>query len=257
MDREIYRRMRDVEHQHWWFRGRRRILAKVLDGLHLPRDAAILDVGCGTGGNLEMLSHVGRVTGLEMDAEARGIAAEKGVAPILAGSFPDAVPFPEESFDLVTMLDVLEHVEHDGAALAMVAGLLRSGGLLLLTVPAYGFIWSEHDEVHHHKRRYTRVTLRGLVSGAGLTVRYATYFNTWLLAPILIARGAQRLLPARPTEVLPLPPPWINRMLECVFASERFLLGRWSLPAGVSILLVAQRSAGSRAGRAPAGAGTP
>jgi SAM-dependent methyltransferase len=243
MEREIYRRMREIEHRHWWFRGRRRILAAVLGRLGLPPGAAILDAGCGTGGNLELLGRLGRVTGLESDAEARQVAAERNFAPVLAGSLPDDVPLADATFDLVTLLDVLEHIDDDAGALRAAARLLRPAGFLVLTVPAYACLWSRHDEVHHHKRRYTRGALRERVACTGLTVRHATYFNSWLLPLVALARGLERLRRPAPAEQLPLPPPAVNAILEHVFASERLWVARRSLPAGVSILLVAQKGA--------------
>lgn len=241
MNPEAYERMASLEDRHWWFLARRGIVAKIIAGLKLPQRARILDAGCGTGGNLAMLCNFGEVEAVEMDDGARALAAAKELATVSSGNLPDALPFQGAEFDLITLLDVLEHVADDEAALESLSGLLRPGGYLVMTVPAFSFLWSEHDEIHRHYRRYRKRELEDKVGQAGMDVVYASYFNTLLFPLVAAVRMAGRLLKRRKGGDLAMPGRWANRLLYSVFASERALLGRMRLPFGVSLLLVARK----------------
>lgn len=243
MNPEVYREMAAVQATHWWFAARRRILARLIEHLALPPEAQVLEIGCGTGANLAMLARFGRLSAMEYDAQARSVAAAAAVCPVQAGGLPEPVPFEDGRFDLVCLLDVLEHIADDGAALARVARLLKPGGRLLLTAPAYRWLWSAHDSAHHHHRRYTAAGLRRLATSAGLQVQRLGYFNSLLLPLVALARLAQGLLgrlglrrEGRAESDAALPAPAINRLLEAVFASERLLLPRHLFPAGVSVI---------------------
>ena len=241
MDPAYYAEYAAAEDAHWWFVARRRILDRVLSSLELPDDAVILEAGCGTGGNLAMLARHGRLRAFEIDSGARDVANGRGVMDVAAGALPEPIPFDDERFDLVAMLDVLEHVADDRGALVSLRERLKPGGRLLLTVPAYPFLWSRHDEVNHHHRRYTRGPLVQLAEEAGFDVRHASYFNTLLFPLILGARTFNNLLSRDEGSDLAMPSTSVNRLLTEVFASERHLVSRAALPFGVSILLVAQR----------------
>jgi len=243
MDRQIYDRMRLIEADHWWFRGRRRILAGLIGDLSLPARAKILEVGCGTGGNLAMLARFGEVAGLEPDADSRAYAGEKTGVCVKGGSLPDALPFAGASFDLVCAFDVIEHVEADGPALTALAALLKPGGRLVATVPAYPWMWSRHDELHHHKRRYRLGGFRRLAEAAGLRVERASYFNTLLFGPIAGVRLAKLATGSKTADDDRIPTAPVNGLLGAVFGSELAWLRRASLPFGVSILVVARRPA--------------
>ena len=239
--------MRDIEDRHWWFQGRRRIVAKLLELMPLVDDSRILDLGCGTGGNLQMLAGFGEVTGVEMDEQALALAKERGDAPVMAGSLPDDVPFEPASFHCVTMLDVLEHVEQDQAGLAAVYRLILPGGHLLLTVPAFRFLWGPHDEEHHHYRRYRAEELRSRLLGAGFEVTHLSYFNTWLFPLIALVRLLHKWIPAGKAGMeTGLPPAWLNRLLLGLFSSERLIVTRGRLPFGVSLLAVARKPSASK-----------
>ena len=240
MHPSAYDEMARSEERHWWFTGRRSILRSVISRLRLPRDASILELGCGTGGNLAMLASFGRVSALESDAAARAIALEKCArrCDIRAGRCPDEIPFAQRSFDLVCLFDVLEHIDEDVATLRAVAGLLREGGQAVITVPAYRWLWSAHDEFLHHKRRYSAPELRDKIAAAGLRAAQVSYFNTLLFPLAVVVRAKDRLLQrerASGTRVPALP---INRLFHAVFSTERFLVGRLPLPFGVSLIAV-------------------
>ena len=242
MDAAYYAEYAAAEDAHWWFVARRRILDRVLDGLDLPADAAILEAGCGTGGNLAMLARHGRLLAFEIDDGAREVADKRSVTDVAAGALPEPIPFGDECFDLIAMLDVLEHVADDRGALVNLRERLVPGGRLLVTVPAYMFLWSRHDEINHHQRRYTRSALARLMQETGYDVRHATYFNTLLFPLVFGVRTLNNLLGRDEGSDLAMPSPPVNKLLTQVFASERHLVPRATLPFGVSILLVAQRS---------------
>jgi SAM-dependent methyltransferase len=242
MDPGIYKRMAEVEDEHWWFSARRDILEKIIETLKLRRDAAILEVGCGTGGNLPMLARHGRVFGLESEPMAIDFARKRGCATIDQGWLPEDIPFAPLKFDLCVMTDVLEHLEQEIESLAAIRMRLAAGGSLLITVPALPFLWSSHDEAHHHLRRYVKAPLRTLVERAGYRVRYASYFNSILFPPIAALRTIRRLLPRSNNghHDLTMPPAPLNRILNAVFGLESHLIGRSSIPFGVSLVLLAQ-----------------
>lgn len=230
------------EGEHWWFASRREIVAAVLCTLGLPRPARIMEIGCGTGGNLEMLSHFGEVTAVEMASAARALIRERWKGPLIEGWLPDGLPGLAPDFDLVVMLDVLEHIEADSESLARVMGLLKPGGVLLLTAPAFPSLWSHYDTRHHHFRRYRLRPLKRQVVEAGFEVLRSTYFSTLLFPLIAGIRLVERFTGLRPPmDELSVPPPLLNRTLRMIFSSERYLVPRISLPFGTSVLVSARR----------------
>ncbi len=237
MHPDAYVEMADTESRHWWFTGRRAVLRSLISSLNLPRDASILEVGCGTGGNLAMLAGFGNVSALEMDDMARSIAMRKtaGRFDIRAGSCPADIPYSGERFDLICLFDVLEHIEEDVATLAALKKLLTERGRILLTVPAYAWLWSRYDEFLYHKRRYSAAGLRATVSAAGLHWDRMSYFNTLLFPLIALVRLKERLLGAPSTSGRDVPAPAVNWLLRQTFSAERFLLPVVRLPFGVSL----------------------
>ncbi len=240
MHPSAYREMAESEGRHWWFTGRRAILGALIGRLPLPRPARVLELGCGTGGNLAMLAGFGSVSALESDAGARAIAAEKtaGRFDIRAGACPHEIPFAEGSFDLVCLFDVLEHIDDDVAALQAAGALLAPGGHAVVTVPAYRWMWSTHDEFLHHKRRYSAAGLRRAIAAAGLRAGWLTYFNTLLFPLAAALRVKDRVLGAPSASGTAVPARPINALLHAAFSSESLLVGRVPLPFGVSLLAV-------------------
>ena len=241
MEQEFYQEYATAEREHWWFVARRQIIEKILKSLHLNPKSDILEVGCGPGGNLEMLSKFGNLFALESDTGAREVANSRKILQVAHGTLPGNIPFGKQRFDLIAMFDVLEHIDDDVAVLDALYERLRPNGVLLLTVPAYMFLWSHHDVVNQHKRRYMRGQLTRLAKNRGYLVTYATYFNTLLFPVVLAVRLLEKLLNKNEGNDVGMPPKAANTLLRYIFGSERFLLPHIRLPFGVSILVVARK----------------
>ncbi len=240
MNPDTYLLAAAAEEEHWWFAGRRDVLRAVLDCRLASENArSVLEVGCGNGGNLPLLARYGAVSAIELDDGARARATARGLARVEKGWLPDGLPFGEETFHLIAALDVIEHVENDVAALGALRVRLRKGGMLFLTVPAFAWLWSRHDEWSHHKRRYTAGTLGEALARAGLRTSYTSYFNT-LLFPAGVAHiKLSGLLGRVPQGAMNLPPRPLNDILRLVFSAERYIVPRVRLPFGISLLACA------------------
>lgn len=238
MERVVYDRMAELDQVHWWYRARRDILATLIRRrLRLPAQARILEVGCGTGHNLEMLREFGRLDAIEVDPAARDLASRRLGHAVMDAPLPDLVGVPDRTYDLIAMLDVLEHVEADQAALRSLAAKLKPGGKMLITVPAHRWMWSAHDVVNHHHRRYNRGTFRAAVRGAGLRIEMLSWFNSLLFPLAAAARLAGRVTGKEDSDDK-LPPAFVNRVFEAVFGLERHMIGRLPFPPGVSLVAI-------------------
>lgn len=238
MRRETYHVERSVSQDHWWFRGRRRILTRLLKDLGLPPDARILDAGCGTGANTPALAAYGRVFGA--DASPVPLMLRDDGRAVMARL--ETLPFADGSFDLVAALDLLEHLDDDVAGARELGRVLApTAGWLLVFVPAFEQLWGLQDDVSDHRRRYTASSLRSLLTRAGLRVQRLSYFNTALFFPILAARLAMRVVRPPVFTENNLTTPVLNRLLGAIFGAEASVLARADLPIGVSLLALAQR----------------
>lgn len=296
MDPSIYHRFFEVEDRHWWFVGRRAVVEVLLEramgrpagsggaapgaanpavsgattsaaaGLTTPAAPGpapatrasqpatprILDVGCGTGGMLPLLSRYGAVTGIDSEPMALEYCRRRGISDLhLQEGFR-----ADGAYDLVTLFDVLEHVPDEAGFLAWIRGLLKPGGRLVITVPAFQWLWSRHDVLNHHQRRYTRGRLWAALRGSGFAVERSSYFNFWLFPAAVAARLADGLArggqssgtvdrAAEAEEILkPLRIGAGNGLLTSVFSSEAGLVRAVDLPWGVSVGAVARRVEG-------------
>ena len=242
MQSAAYQLMRELEDSHWWFVARRKIIAAALRGLGLSPKSEVLEVGCGTGGNIGLLNQFGNLTCVEQDESAARMARLRGGAVIHPGALPDDLPEFPGLFDLVAAFDVIEHVDADAASVRTLASLVKPGGALVLTVPAFNFLWSRHDDENHHKRRYRKKDLEKLARLAGLETAYISYFNFWLFLPVAAVRLVRRVLPyTEPWRDMRQPGRLVNQALICIFGSERFAMGRITLPFGISLIAVLLR----------------
>ena len=238
MERIVYEQMAQLDDKHWWYRARREVLAALIRRkVRPPKDAAILEIGCGTGHNLAMLAQFGRVDALEVDDGARAIAEQRLGRPVMSAPLPELRGVPEGHYDMIGAFDVIEHIADDTAAIASVARRLRPGGKLVVAVPAHQWMWSAHDTVNHHQRRYSKRALRQLIDNSPLKLEAVGYFNS-LLFPLAVAQRLGSRLSGKDDGDLKLPPRALNYALERGFAAERLLVGRVPLPPGLSLFAI-------------------
>ncbi len=246
---ELYR----IEQQHWWFVARRRIINSLVNRYAhqtTQQPLKICELGCGTGGNLASWAEQGHdVVGMDASEKALDYARQRLGDRVKLGRLPDQVPFREESFDVILMADVLEHVQDDAASVRAALALLRTGGILVSTVPAHQWLYSPRDAQHHHFRRYSKPGLRQILTSPSTTIELLSYYNSVLFPVAAVARLWSRLAPPRPAtagstegdlRILPTP---VNQGLTQVFAAERHLLGRMPLPPGLSLVSVVRKQA--------------
>jgi SAM-dependent methyltransferase len=231
-----------VEQQHWWFAGRRRLFAREIRRLDLPPGTRALDIGTGTGANLRLLRELGlgEVVGVDASPEAIRYCAAKGLGPVRFGDIC-ALPLEDGTFDLVLATDVIEHVDDDGKALEEIRRVLRPGGRLLLTVPAFPSLWGLQDKVSHHRRRYRMGPLLHRLAAADLRVRRGYHVNWLLFGPIWLVRRLIDGLGIELASEAQLNTTLLNRLLGFVFAADTALAPLLRPPFGVTILIVAER----------------
>jgi SAM-dependent methyltransferase len=240
MDRDYELQTHRAEDRHWWYRGRRAVLERVVASLQLPADARILDAGCGSGRNMVELARHGTVTGVELSHTSVALAQARGTGEVIEGSVLE-MPFQDGHFDLAVCLDVIEHMQDDERALGELRRVVGPGGHLLVTVPAYQWLWSGHDVINHHHRRYTRRSLLAVAGAAGWECRRTTYFNSLLLPAAIVLRVLDPLSSKTTESSLDLwiPPPSLNWLLEQPLELEAALIARGGrIPAGLSLLSV-------------------
>ena len=233
----------EVEESHWWYVGRRKIIQTFVERICSSLDnpnPRILDVGCGTGANLKMLGLYGQAEGVDISEQAVEFCKRRGLGTVKLGAIED-LPFEDQSFDIVTALDVIEHLDDDAAGLQEMRRVLRPGGTLLLFVPAFMFLWGVQDDVSHHRRRYRLPALRRLLEEGGFEVEKATYANITFFMPVLLVRTFMRWLGIRAATEYGINIKKMNTPLSRIIAAERVFLTRGSFPFGVSALCVARR----------------
>jgi SAM-dependent methyltransferase len=254
MQQHTYAIMDEVEGSHWWFVGRRSILESFLKSIESRLQAAsreepakagtqnavrILDIGCGTGANLEMLSQFGEAEGVDVSDDAlefcrqKGLNAQKGLA--------ERLPFDDGTFDLTTALDVVEHLDDDVAGLREMHRVTKKGGFSLIFVPAYMFLWGVQDDVSNHRIRYTKKQIVDRLKTAGYTIERATYANWTFFAPILAGRTLMRVTGIKPESENNVNISALNGVFGKLFGAERFWLKNFNFPFGVSIVIVARK----------------
>lgn len=250
MNVEEYERMYRFEDSNWWFVGRHRLIVQLLKDLKLPGNLRILDIGCGTGAMLDQLSAFGSVVGADFSEEALAFCRKRGERTEMDYRLVRAdarqLPFQSESFDVVTAMDIIEHIDQDKTAMAEMLRVLKPGGRLLATVPAYMALWSGHDVALHHHRRYTAAGFRDVARRAGFTVEHLSYTVAALLPLVALFRRIERAFhdPKKPPKANVVPVPgFVNRLLLAMMDFETQLVRRINLPFGVTVVAVARKAA--------------
>src|SRR5207253_2036635 len=243
MQQHTYSIMYQVEEHHWWFAGRRRIIEGFVAAVCREigkRKPHILDVGCGTGANLQMLAKHGASEGVDVSSEALEFCHARGLSKVKQGA-AESLPYEDASFDLVTALDVVEHLDDDVAGLKEMRRVLKPNGRTLLFVPAFMFLWGVQDDISHHRRRYRIPELREVVKSAGFEIERTTYANITFFAPILLGRAVMKVTGLRPESENNINVSALNGLFGRVFGAESALLRRMNFPFGVSAICVARR----------------
>jgi SAM-dependent methyltransferase len=230
-----------LESSHWWFWGKRLLMRRLL-GERLTRGGArILDIGCGAGANALELSQYGDVTASDRSLDALAFVRARGVESVVAAEAP-FLPFGDGTYDVVTAYDVVEHVEDDHTFVTELARVLAPGGALAIHVPAWPFLWSRHDEVLEHKRRYTKRGLRALLDASGLQLEYVGWTNFSIFAPTAAIRMLRNVTGSEGGGAdLGVVPPPINTILRGIYRVEAGLAATTRLPIGVSLAAIATR----------------
>lgn len=241
MDAAMYSHMAEQEGSHWWFRGRRAVVLDML-ARRMPRSGRLLDIGLGTGYNARLLTDEGyTVEGVEPASEAIAVA-RKLVPDIHIYETPFPSPeIPSDAYRVAVMFDVLEHLPNDVEALKGVKRVLEHDGMVLITVPAFPFLWTQHDVRAHHFRRYRKHELVRAITAAGLEPVYVSYYNFFLFPLIALVRFVQPYLRMEDTDDLEKSPRFLNTPLSWLFGGERFLLRLLVLPYGVSLVAIARK----------------
>ena len=248
MDISLYQDFYHLATKHWWFVARSKIVFSMINRFLPDREQLeILDVGCGTGSILKKLEKHGHAIGVDISDEAVKFCKLRGCKNVYKIDQKEGLPFKDNAFDLVTALDIIEHIDDDCAALAEYCRVVRKDGVLLVTVPAYDFLWGPHDEVNDHKRRYIAKELRNKMEKTGFTVKKMTYFDTFLFPFFVLIRTGHRVSKMinsryKPRSDLKMRRPWINYLLKIIFSLEDPLLKKLNFPYGVSLLCVAEKN---------------
>jgi SAM-dependent methyltransferase len=249
MEHEHQQRYYELGKTYWWLAGKYRVLADVVSRMFKPPSASprILDVGCGPGNLLDYLTPYGRIFGTDFSIDALRFCIGRGFNRQFRADFHN-LPVQTDSFDLVTCIDVLEHLTDDRRAIGELQRILRPGGMLVVSVPAFQFLWGDHDTLYGHHRRYTTGELRERLEAGGFEMRKLSYFEPMFVAPLWLYRNLKKLLVkegdiAKRDDFIGLFSP-LNTLLTHAIAAERFPLRFMNIPFGVTILAVAVKKAG-------------
>lgn len=243
MDSALYQKHYDVQKKHWWFVAKQQIVMSMIESF-FKKDSFynILDAGCGCGLMLTELQKIGTVSGMDFSEDAIQFSKKHFNGLVKKGELPGNLPYRQESFDLIVALDVVEHIEDDIGALKSLNTLLVKNGCGLFTVPAYMFLWSEHDDINQHKRRYTKTEFRKKIEEAGFVIEKISYYNAFLFPLIFLLRTISRFFKTGTSGDLDLPGRFVNYLLLKIFSFERFFLKYMNFPFGVSVIAMVRKS---------------
>ena len=241
MDGEAYKEMIELQQKHWWFVARRDAIQSFMKlQMNESSTSKVLEIGCGVGGNVDLLSQSGNYLGIDMHRPAIDYCSEKFPQFNFQCTRVEEIPqeFSSNKFDSIYILDVLEHIDDQVEILKSAQNYLTQSGKILVTVPAFEFLWSPHDEFVHHVRRYTKAGLKKVLEDSGYKVERISYFNSILFPLALIQRLGMRLLNRKLNTHLSTPPTIVNWLFKVIFTQEAWILKRTNLPVGLSIIAV-------------------
>lgn len=243
MNKNYYAIFFEIQKKHWWFVAKKKIVLDHIQRFVLlrPGELDILDIGCGSGLMLNSLERIGRTSGMDMSDEAIAFSQKIFSGTVKKGILPSNIPYKNDSFSLITALDVIEHIEDDRATLIAIRDRLVTGGQAVITVPACKFLWSEHDVQNEHKRRYSLEELRTKLLETGFTIERISYFNTLLFPLIAIVRVVNNALKRKGGGDVDMPSTSINFILEKIFSLEKFILRFTTMPIGVSVIAIVRK----------------
>lgn len=248
MNIDKYHEMEELEKFHWWFVYRQNVLKFILKKylFNLGKDAKIVDIGCGTGGNVQFLSeYYDNVTGIDNNEFAIKYCRDKALKNIVMGELPDLTMIEDNSVDLILLFDVLEHVKDDKFSLSVLKNKLKAGGYILLTVPAFSFLWSQHDEDFHHKRRYNLIQIKKMLETLDFKIIKSSYLYFLLFPIILVMRLLKQIFKSySKADDFKLNNMFLNNILIKFLSIETFLLNYFNYPLGSSILILAEKNTG-------------
>ena len=242
MNIEMYKIFSEIQKKHWWFIVKKDIVLDMIN-YYYKQDLnnEILDIGCGSGLMLNSLEKIGITSGLDMSDEAIKFSKSIFSGQVKQGFLPEQVPYVEKSFDIITALDVIEHIDDDIESLRVIRTLLKDNGKAIITVPAYMFLWSGFDELNEHKRRYTKSELKSKLIESGFEIEKISYYNTLLFPIAYIVRKLNNLLNRSGSSDIDMPSKPINFVLKNIFGIEKYLLKFMNLPFGVSLIAVVKK----------------
>lgn len=236
-------KMHRLEENHWWFQGKKLLVTSFLERAGVQA-GNYLDIGCGTGMFLNEFARVGTGFGIDVSEQALHYCRDKVRANLVKAS-GDKLPFRDGAFTFVSLLDIVEHAQDDLGVLREAFRVCRPGGTVIVTVPAFSFLWGAHDTAHHHVRRYTRSGLAGLGADSGFVLERISYTNFFIFLPVLVRRLSSRGKPASTESDLRETPAWLSRLLMTLYKIESLYLKTARLPWGVSLLMVLKKPADS------------
>jgi len=246
MEKEEYELMYRLEKTHWWFRGKQFLVKNLLGPLvrKQTKQGRILDIGCGTGIILKILQDLGSAYGMEISFRAIELLKKRNISRVVCGDANQKLPFRDDTFSTITCLDVLEHLDNDLNFIKEIGRICETGGLLLVTVPAFNIFWSPHDVALHHKRRYTHRKMLQIISGSNFEVIKVSYYNSILSIPILVVRKFKSIFLEKnemKSDLDMVFPSIINAFFKFLFCMEIWCLKFFYLPFGVSLVLILQK----------------
>jgi ubiquinone/menaquinone biosynthesis C-methylase UbiE len=243
MDINYFKEYYTLERSHWWFTARKKILESQVQNLATTSNIKILNIGVATGSTSEMLANFGQVTSVEFDHECCEFLRSELKMEVIEGSITE-LPFEANSFDLICAFDVVEHVKEHEKAVSEMKRVCKDSGTIFCTVPAFNFLWSQHDDINHHVRRYTRTEFSNLFSGSG-KINYSSYFNFFLFLPVACFRFVSKIFPSAITrkgagsDFTVKGSDLFSNLFYHIFSSENALIKRhYSLPFGISYMLI-------------------